>query len=50
MAATRTAQQNRDVRRERMHARAARDTSSPRYKWIVLSNTTLGVLIASVDE
>ncbi|MGH3503360.1 MAG: MFS transporter [Nocardioidaceae bacterium] len=29
--------------------RAARDTASPRYKWIVLSNTTLGVLMATIN-
>jgi EmrB/QacA subfamily drug resistance transporter len=31
-------------------ARAARLTASPHYKWIVLSNTTLGVLIATVNS
>lgn len=29
--------------------RAARDTASPHYKWIVLSNTTLGVLMATIN-
>src|ERR1035437_1156143 len=30
-------------------ARAARDTAKPNYRWIVLSNTTLGVLMASIN-
>jgi MFS family permease len=30
--------------------RAERDTASPRYKWIALSNTTLGVLIATINS
>lgn len=30
--------------------RAARETASPHYKWIVLSNTTLGVLIATINS
>ena len=34
------------LRRER----AARDTASPHYKWIVLSNTTLGVLMATINS
>jgi MFS family permease len=29
--------------------RAARDTAKPHYRWIVLSNTTLGVLMASIN-
>ncbi len=33
----------------RRASRAARDTSSPRYKWVVLSNTTLGVLMATIN-
>lgn len=33
----------------RRQERAARDTSSPRYKWVVLSNTTLGVLMATIN-
>jgi MFS family permease len=36
-------------RGEQGRARAARDTASPRYKWIVLSNTTLGVLMATIN-
>ncbi len=50
MSATRTTQQGRDIRRERARARAERDTVSPRYKWVVLSNTTLGVLIATINS
>ena len=30
--------------------RARRDTASPHYKWIVLSNTTLGILIATINS
>jgi MFS family permease len=37
------------ARAQRRQARAAADTASPRYKWIVLSNTTLGVLMATID-
>ncbi|HEX7738009.1 MAG TPA: MFS transporter, partial [Marmoricola sp.] len=37
-------------RRQARHDRAARDTASPRYKWVVLSNTTLGVLIATINS
>lgn len=33
----------------RRRARAAADTARPHYKWIVLSNTTLGVLIATIN-
>jgi MFS family permease len=36
-------------RAQRRQARAAAETASPRYKWIVLSNTTLGVLMATID-
>jgi MFS family permease len=36
-------------RLERRELRAARDTASPHYKWIVLSNTTLGVLMATIN-
>jgi MFS family permease len=50
VSATRTTQQGRDIRRERARARAERDTVSPRYKWVVLSNTTLGVLIATINS
>src|SRR5690348_4159031 len=41
--------QSRRRRAEQAQARAARDTSSPHYKWVVLSNTTLGVLIATIN-
>jgi MFS family permease len=34
----------------RREERARRDTASPHYKWIVLSNTTLGVLIATINS
>ena len=50
MAQTRAARRGRDVRNERARARAERDTVSPRYKWVVLSNTTLGVLIATINS
>ena len=50
MAQTRAAQRGRGVRNERARARAERDTVSPRYKWVVLSNTTLGVLIATINS
>ena len=36
-------------RAQRRQARAAVATASPYYKWIVLSNTTLGVLMATID-
>ncbi|MDX6325049.1 MAG: hypothetical protein QOK15_1403 [Nocardioidaceae bacterium] len=36
-------------RAEQARARALRDTASPHYKWIVLSNTTLGVLMATIN-
>ncbi|MGW7003071.1 MFS transporter [Streptomyces sp. NPDC054933] len=36
-------------RAARRRARAAADVSRPRYKWIVLSNTTLGVLMATIN-
>ncbi|MGH3412601.1 MAG: MFS transporter [Marmoricola sp.] len=38
------------VRRQQRSERAARDTASPHYKWVVLSNTTLGVLIATINS
>src|SRR5690348_8078898 len=38
------------ARAEQRAARAQRDTASPHYKWIVLSNTTLGVLIATINS
>jgi len=31
-------------------ARAERDVRSPRYKWIALSNTTLGALLATINQ
>ncbi|MBV9057955.1 MAG: MFS transporter [Pseudonocardiales bacterium] len=37
-------------RAQRRQARASADTASPRYKWIALSNTTLGVLIATINS
>ncbi|WP_437344781.1 MFS transporter [Streptomyces tubercidicus] len=33
----------------RRRARAAAETSRPHYRWIVLSNTTLGVLMATIN-
>jgi len=36
--------------RERAQERAERDLRSPHYKWIALSNTTLGVLLATVNQ
>ena len=33
----------------RRQARAAADTASTHYKWLVLSNTTLGVLMATIN-
>jgi MFS family permease len=38
------------ARTERREERARRDISNPHYKWIVLSNTTLGVLIATINS
>jgi len=38
------------VRAQRRAARAAADTARPTYKWIVLSNTTLGVLMATINS
>jgi MFS family permease len=40
----------RDERQEQARARAERETRSPSYKWIALSNTTLGVLIATINS
>ncbi len=37
------------VRMQERADRAARATASPHYKWIVLSNTTLGVLMATIN-
>ncbi|QDQ97944.1 MFS transporter [Tomitella fengzijianii] len=34
----------------RRQSRAERDTGKPHYKWIVLSNTTLGSLIATINS
>ena len=34
---------------QRRQARAAADTASTHYKWTVLSNTTLGVLMATIN-
>jgi MFS family permease len=39
-----------EQRRQRAQARAERDLRSPHYKWIALSNTTLGVLIATINQ
>jgi MFS family permease len=50
VAGTRSSRQGRDLRRDRARARAERDTVGPRYKWVVLSNTTLGVLIATINS
>ncbi len=38
-----------NLRKQQRADRAARATASPRYKWIVLSNTTLGVLMATIN-
>lgn len=43
-------QQRNTQRAQAARERAARDTASPHYKWIVLSNTTLGVLIATINS
>lgn len=50
MAGTRSEAHGRDLRRGRSEARAERATASPGYKWVVLSNTTLGVLIATINS
>lgn len=34
---------------EHTSSRRSRNVGNPRYKWIVLSNTTLGVLMASIN-
>ncbi|MEP9383948.1 MFS transporter [Nocardioides sp. KR10-350] len=39
-----------EERRQRAQARAERDLRSPHYKWIALSNTTLGVLLATINQ
>ncbi len=38
------------TRAERRAARAAADKANPHYKWIVLSNTTLGILMATINS
>ncbi len=38
-----------DQRGERARERAERHVVSPHYKWVVLSNTTLGVLMATIN-
>jgi hypothetical protein len=48
VAGTRSGQH--EATRGRDRVRAERDTVSPRYKWVVLSNTTLGVLIATINS
>src|SRR3954454_8255775 len=50
VAGTPSAQHGTTLRTERARARAERDTVSPHYKWVVLSNTTLGVLIATINS
>jgi hypothetical protein len=42
--------QTQTARAERREARAAADTASPHYKWVVLSNTTLGILMATINS
>src|SRR2546423_3598366 len=37
-------------RAQRRQARASADTASPHYKWVALSNTTLGVVIATINS
>jgi MFS family permease len=37
-------------RAQRRQARASADTTSPHYKWVALSNTTLGVVIATINS
>src|SRR3954452_20481620 len=34
----------------RFHALTGHDQDSPRYKWVALSNSTLGVLLATVNS
>jgi MFS family permease len=43
------ATQSTSNREQRRQARAAADTASTHYKWTVLSNTTLGVLMATIN-
>lgn len=38
-----------EARSQARAARAARDTARPHYKWIVLSNTTIGTLMATIN-
>jgi MFS family permease len=40
----------RERRQEQTRRRAERDIASPHYKWVALSNTTLGVLIATINS
>ena len=40
----------RSERAREREARAQRDARSPRYKWVALSNTTLGVLLATINQ
>jgi MFS family permease len=44
-----TATQSMSNQEQRREARAAADTASAHYKWTVLSNTTLGVLMATIN-
>ncbi|NYD43590.1 MFS transporter [Nocardioides panaciterrulae] len=37
-------------RRRAARAKAERDLRSPHYKWVALSNTTLGVLLATINQ
>ena len=46
MVSTQTEQQSKAHLRSK---RASKDIASPHYKWIVLSNTTLGVLMATIN-
>ncbi|MEX0429655.1 MFS transporter [Nocardioides sp. DS6] len=44
------AEVRREEARQRARERAERDVRSPHYKWIALSNTTLGVLLATINQ
>jgi hypothetical protein len=44
-----TATQSMSNQDQRRQARAAADTARAHYKWMVLSNTTLGVLMATIN-
>ncbi len=50
MTTSSVSQHRQQERRARAQQRAERDTASPHYKWVVLSNTTLGVLIATINS